>query len=63
MSELPDENTPELECANIVNDILLAHRDKWKGDDEIQYMLVEAFVRGVAYWQEQVGTEDLRPKS
>lgn len=48
-----DENAPEIECGNIINEILLAHKDKWNGDDEIQDMLAEAFVRGVKYWQEK----------
>lgn len=48
-----DENAPEIEAGNIVNEILLAHREKWNGDDEIQDMLAEAFVMGVKYWQDK----------
>jgi hypothetical protein len=47
-----DENDPSIAAANIVNEILLAHRSKWNGDDEIQDMVAEAFVRGVKYWQD-----------
>jgi len=44
-----DENAPEIEIGNIVNDILLAHKEKWNGDDEIQDMLAEAIVRGIKW--------------
>ena len=53
-----DENAPEIEAGNIVNDILLAHRTKWNGDDEIQDMVSEAFVRGVKYWQDKTGASN-----
>lgn len=49
-----DENAPEVEIANIVNRILLEHRDKWNGDDEIQDMVAQAFVEGMKYREEQL---------
>jgi len=48
-----DENSPEAEVSNIINDILLEHKEAWGGDDEVQDMLIEAFLKGVKYWQEQ----------
>lgn len=44
-----DENAPEIEVANLVNDILLVHKDVWGGDDEIQDMVAEAFVKGIKW--------------
>lgn len=59
MNELPDENNPYIAAGNIINVILLAHREKWGGDNEIQDMLSEAFVKGVAFERSQTinGTE------
>lgn len=48
------ENDESIEAGNIVNEILLAHKAKWNGDDEIQDMVAEGFVRGVKYWQEKI---------
>jgi len=47
-----DENAPSIAAGNIINEILLKHREKWNGDDEIQDMLAEAFVRGVKFEQD-----------
>jgi len=47
-----DENDPSIAAGNIINEILLKHREKWNGDDEIQDMLAEAFVRGVKFEQD-----------
>ncbi len=44
---LPDENDPYIVAGNIINDILIDH--EWNGDEEVQDMLAEAFVRGVEY--------------
>lgn len=52
--KLPDENDSYIAAGNIVNEILLAHREKWNGDDEIQDMLAEAFVKGYAFKEEQL---------
>lgn len=63
---LPDEIDPYIEAGNIVNDILIAHKDKWAGDDEIQDMLAEAFVKGVKFERENKDTPEgasLRPLS
>lgn len=49
-----DENDPSIEAGNIINEILLAHKEKWNGDDEIQDMLAEAFVKGVDFEQRAV---------
>jgi len=46
---LPDENEIHLKAGNILNKILLAHKQKWHGDNEIQDMLAEAFVKGVEF--------------
>lgn len=50
-----DENDPYTAAGNIINEILLAHKDKWNGDDEIQDMLAEAFVKGVKFERENNG--------
>lgn len=57
MSEV-DENSPYIAAGNIVNDILLAHRDKWNGDDEIQDMLAEAFIAGVKFERDSNANEE-----
>ena len=48
-----DEFSEFVEAGNIINDILLAHKEKWDGDDEVQDMLAEAFVKGVKFWQDK----------
>jgi hypothetical protein len=53
-NNLPDENNEWVETGNIINEILLAHKEKWDGDDEIQDMVAEAFIRGVKYWQDKL---------
>ena len=60
--ESVDENDPYIAAGNIINDILLAHREKWNGDDEIQDMLAEAFVKGVEFERNgsQTGLEDVQ---
>lgn len=47
-----DENDINIAAGNVVNEVLLAHKDKWNGDDEIQDMVAEAFVRGVKFERE-----------
>lgn len=49
-----DENEPNIAAANIINDILLKHKEKWNGDDEIQDMLAEAFVKGIDFERRQL---------
>lgn len=53
MTKPKDENSEFTEAANIINEVLLDHKEKWNGDDEIQDMCVESFLRGVKYWQEK----------
>lgn len=61
MSAQPnDENEIHVRAGNIINDILLAHKKKWNGNDEIQDMLAEAFVRGVAFERDENGTHTLQ---
>lgn len=50
---MSDENNVYVAAGNEVNEVLLAHREKWNGDDEIQDMLAEAFVRGYKFAKEQ----------
>lgn len=47
-----DENDINIAAGNVVNEVLLAHKDKWNGDDEIQDMVAEAFIRGVKFERE-----------
>ncbi len=54
-----DENTPEVEIGNLVNEILLAHKEKWNGDDEIQDMVAEAFVRGIKWERNRAAQQSI----
>jgi hypothetical protein len=56
-----DENAPAVEAGNIINEILLNHRSVWKGDDEIQDMVAEAFVRGVVWERSNQEAGDALP--
>ena len=49
-----NETAPEIEIGNLVNEILLAHKDVWGGNDEIQDMVAEAFVKGIK-WERDRG--------
>lgn len=55
MSNLPDENSPEIAAGNEVNEVLLKHKGFWENEDtqamvdEVQDMCAEAFVRGVRF--------------
>jgi len=51
---MEDENKPETAIANLVNDILLAHKQAYifdgqtqDGINEVQDMVSEAFIKGI----------------
>ena len=54
---MQDENSPEIEIGNLVNEILIAHKDVWNGDDEIQDMVAEAFIKGIKWERERADEE------
>lgn len=58
---MDDENKPETAIANLVNDILLAHKKAYifdgqtqDGINEVQDMVSEAFVKGIKWGRENV---------